>query len=94
VIKVTIELESAVTGETTKIGQMHIWNRGDNPQDPNHGNYNVAVCRRGSFDVPFGRIPKSPARTGEVFEYPRLAYNVWRLIARALKSAFPEESGK
>ena len=90
-IKVTIELESAVTGETTKIGQMHIWNRGDTPSNE-LGNYTVAVCRRGNFDVSFGRPPRNPARMGEVLNYPRLSYNVWRLIARALKSAFPEES--
>lgn len=28
--------------------------------------------------------------TGKAF-YPRLSYNVWRLVARALLSAFPEE---
>lgn len=90
-IKVTIELESAVTGETTKIGQMHIWNRGTH-KDPKLGNYGVAVCRKGHFNVPFGHPPEAVSRTGEVTNYPRLAYNVWRLIARALKSAFPEES--
>lgn len=89
-IKVTIELESAVTGKTTKIGQMHIWNEGDST-DPNIGNYKVAVCRRDRFDVPFGRVPKHISRHGKVTNYPRLSYTVWRLIARALKSAFPEE---
>lgn len=34
--------------------------------------------------------PKA-ARTGHVGDYPRLSYNVWRLIIRALRSAFPEE---
>ena len=91
-IKVTIELESAITGKTTKIGQMHIWNRGGGTADI--GDYGVAVCRRGSFDVPFGQIPKATTRTGEVLNYPRLSYNVWRLIARALLSAFPEERVK
>jgi hypothetical protein len=91
VIKVTIELESAITGETTKIGQMHIWNKGDSPST-SIGNYNVAVCKRGRFDVPFGHAPSSITRLGSVKNYPRLSYNVWRLIARALKSAFPEEA--
>lgn len=90
-IKVTIELESAVTGETTRIGQMHIWNRGVSP-DRNRGDYGVAVCRQGEYDVPFGTVPTKTTRTGEVLNYPRLSYNLWRLITRALKSAFPEES--
>ena len=90
-IKVTIELESAITGETTKIGQMHIWNEG-NHRDPSLGDYGVAVCKRGVFDVPFGQVPKSVTRKGSVLNYPRLSYNVWRLVARALKSSFPEEA--
>lgn len=90
-IKVTIELQSARTGETTQLGQMHIWNRGDS-RDPKTGNYSVAVCRNGCFNVPFARAPRGGTRFGEVLDYPRLSYNVWRLIARALKSAFPEES--
>lgn len=89
-IKVTIELESAITGKTTKIGQMHIWNEGVST-DPRYANYGVAVCRRGKFDVPFGKIPKTTTREGRVLNYPRLAFNVWRLIIRALKSSFPEE---
>lgn len=90
-IKVTIELESAVTGKTTKIGQMHIFNEG-NSLDPKIGNYKVAVCRGGKFDVPFGAVPRHIIRHGKVTNYPRLSMNVWRLIARALKSAFPEEA--
>lgn len=89
-IKVTIELESAITGKTTKIGQMHIWNEGDSGS-AERGNYQVAVCKRGLFDIPFGQRPRRVTRNGEVLNYPRLSYNVWRLIMRALKSAFPEE---
>ena len=92
-IRVTIELESAITGEVTKIGQMHIWNRGDSSETA-RGNYSVAVCKRGLFDVPRGQYPRvsDATRTETVLNYPRLSYNVWRLIVRALKSAFPEEA--
>jgi hypothetical protein len=31
------------------------------------------------------------ARVGLVSDYPRLAYNVWRLVIRSLRSCFPEE---
>jgi len=89
-IRVTIELESAITGKITKLGQMHIWNRGVGT-DPALGNYGVAVCRKGCFDVKPGHIPPKPLREGDVRDYPRLSYNVWRLVMRSLKSAFPEE---
>lgn len=92
-IKVTIEMESAVTGTSWILGRLYIWNRGTT-RNSKRGDYGVAVCRKGDFDSPFGRPPATPLRTGEVLDYPRLAYSVWRLVARALKSAFPEESGK
>lgn len=57
--------------------------------------YKVAVCRKGSTKCPFlinSRSTVKAAREGEVRDFPRLSYNVWRLIVRALKSAFPEEN--
>lgn len=88
-IKVTIELESASTGKTTILGRMYIWNQGDGTAKL--GNYGVAICRKGKYDVPFGQIPAEQTRAGEVLGYPRLAYNVWRLVLRALRDCFPEE---
>jgi len=66
-----------------ELGRMYITNDGTGHEK--RGNYNVAVCRKGSTDK------KSPLRTGRVEDYPRLSYNVWRLILRALRSSFPEE---
>lgn len=95
-IKVTIELISAVTNKISELGVMYIANDGSGGIFK--GNYIVAVCRKGSKQVPKELFkedhPSLPnaARTGIVKEYPRLSYNVWRLIARALNSTFPEES--
>src|SRR5262245_44304396 len=103
-LKVTIELISAVTGNTSEIGCMYIANDGRRSvEDPALGDYRAAVCRRGTDAVPrelfdtagwsaeaLARHPKA-TRSGEVKDYPRLAYNVWRLISRALVAAFPEE---
>jgi hypothetical protein len=91
VIRVTIEMESAVNGKSWILGRIYIWNRGGGGSDPKRSDYGVAVCKKGEYDVPFGTVPSKTTRTGEVLNYPRLSYNVWRLIARALKSAFPEE---
>lgn len=80
--------------DAKEIGRMYIAN--DGTRGPSRGDYQVAVCRKGSTKVPREMfaleydLPKA-ARTGHVLNYPRLSYNVWRLITRALKSAFPEE---
>lgn len=73
-----------------EIGRMYIANVGGTSI---RGDYEVAVCRRGSQAVPKPIDPDGPksTREGKVFGYPRLAYNVWRLIARALLVSFPEE---
>lgn len=89
-IEVTIRLISAVTHRTSEIGRMYLANVGG---DHRRGDYDVAVCRRGSTDVPAPVDPggPKPTRSGRVTGYPRLAYNVWRLITRGLLTAFPEE---
>jgi hypothetical protein len=94
---ITVKIELWPHGreaDAREIGRMYIANDGAGTRD--RGNYRVAVCRRGSTAIP---KPIHPAgvkatRVGAVKNYPRLAYNVWRLIARALNSAFPEEQGK
>lgn len=102
---ITVKIELWPLGSEVRakeIGRMYIANDGEGTAD--RGNYRVAVCRRGTTAVPrelygddaqaeaaLSKAPKA-TRTGEVRGYPRLAYNVWRLIARALLSAFPEEA--
>ena len=81
-ITVTIHLKSAITGRVTEIGYLEICNTGDHPDHPRRGNYTAKVFRRGT---------RKGLRSGFVKNYPKQAYNVWRLVLRALKSAFPEE---
>lgn len=83
-IIVKVELHSAITGEVTEIGRAAICNAGTGTAK--RGDYSVHVCRRGSTDW------RNPIRLGEVNNYPRLSYNVWRLIIRALKCVYPEEA--
>ena len=87
-IVVKIELWSAVTGNVTELGRTYIWNDGT-CEDPKRGNYNVSVCKKGKFKPPI--IYRNMTRRGRVENYPRASYNIWRLIIRSLKSAFPEE---
>ncbi len=89
-IKVTIELISAITTKTSEIGRMYIANDGTGSMD--RSDYNVGVCRRGLFDQTMNLATgRGAARSCKVMDYPREAYNVWRLIARAVLAAFPEE---
>jgi len=62
-------------------------------EDGKRGNYRIGVHRRGKVFTNPGALLK-PLREGSVKDYPRLSYNVWRLVIRALLSAFPEEKGK
>lgn len=98
---IAVKIDLWPMGDASKareLGRMYIANDGKRSRtDPKFGDYRVAVCRKGSTEVPqeiFGqyhdRYPKA-TRHGEVKAYPRLAYNVWRLIARAALAAFPEE---
>jgi hypothetical protein len=88
VIVVKVELWSAVTRKVTELGRMTIANDGRRSlADPARGDYSVEVCKRGTTSGP-------SARTAEVKDYPRRSYSIWRLVARALLGAFPEERPK
>lgn len=94
-IVVTIELWPLGSEQRKcELGRMYIANDAKTTSaDPKLGSYDVAVCRKGrsTLPQPFNPTGFKPARVGRVENYPRLAYNVWRLIARSLLSAFPEE---
>ncbi|ANJ20677.1 hypothetical protein RDp07_gp17 [Roseobacter phage RD-1410Ws-07] len=83
-----LELHSAVTGEVKEIGRTIIANTGKGSFQK--GDYIVKVAKKRKT---FSNTDtwKEPLRTGNVENYPRLSYNVWRLVIRALLSAFPEE---
>jgi hypothetical protein len=90
VIVVKIELHPASGGPKQLLGSMIIANDGTGAL--NKGNYNVAVMRKDALRRATRADPeKGVARTGRVENYPRTAYNVWRLVCRAVRAAFPEE---
>lgn len=92
-IVVKVELHSAITGRVSELGRMLIGNDGTGAGK--RGNYDVRVLRKRMDNVheePFEQWYRAPVtRAGRVEDYPRQSYNVWRLVARALLSAFPEE---
>lgn len=88
-IVVKIELHSAVTKKITTLGSMIISNVGVNGKK---ADYDVRVGRKPDAEN-IRKVYADPLRTGSVKNYPRLSYNVWRLVVRSLLSAFPEEKG-
>jgi hypothetical protein len=84
-IIIRVELKSARTGKTSEIGRMLIDNvsGGGIGRYDRRANYRVRLLRRNSEQV---------LRQGEVKNYPRLSYSIWRLVFRALKSVLWEEN--
>lgn len=86
-IVVKVELHSAQSKQISILGTAIISNVGGTRKK---GNYDVRVGRKQDAHI-LQDVYDKPLRTGHVKDYPRLSYNMWRLIIRALKSAFPEE---
>jgi hypothetical protein len=80
-IVVRVELHSAVTGNVTTLGIMHISNKGTH-SNPKWGNFYARVFRKGTT---------STLRECDIDDYPKASYNMWRLVIRALLGCFPEE---
>lgn len=105
-IVVTVTLKSAISAERDEIiGQMLIGNT-KIETGGKRGDYEAYVLNRSDAKrYPIHTISPRQAgivrqlvrratRSGTVKNYPRLSYNVWRLVLRALRSAFPEEKGR
>lgn len=89
-IVVTIELHSARTHKVTTLGRAIISNISKAGVCSKKGDYHVSVAKKNDVNS-MTKIINAPLRAGKVLNYPRLSYNVWRLIIRSLLEAFPEE---
>ena len=89
-IVIKLELHSARTGKVTEIGRAIIANVGGTTK---YGDYTCKVGRQKADGDEYTNkeVWSKPLREGEVVRYPRLSYNVWRLVIRGLRDAFPEE---
>lgn len=91
-IRVTVELISA-HGPTynKKLGVMDIANDGGS-KNAHRGDYIGQLYRKSS--LPKDQFCKSTGilRKAKTKDYPRLSYNVWRLVTRMLRELFPEET--
>lgn len=75
-IRVTIELISARTGKTEKLGEMHICNTGEST-DPNVSDYHGRVLRKPKFNT--------VTNEAQVWGHRRNSLTVWHLVAKMLK---------
>lgn len=78
-IIVTVELISAITGQTKQLAKMIISN--DDTGSKYAGDYNITTFRGRDADA---LEKKTPNRTGRVEHYPRTSLHVWNLVSRAL----------
>lgn len=91
---IVVRLEMWPKGDESRkyeLGRTYIYNDGNGTA--RHGSYEVRVCRKGKYDVERRDLVegKGFTRTARVDNYARESYNIWRLILRCLRSAFPEE---
>lgn len=93
-ILLTVHVTDA-RGKLHMIGATAITNDGT-ATDEARGNYSVNVARRSTCrslpNALKALFKERIMRSGRVENFPRHSYNVWRLVIRALKSAFPEEA--
>lgn len=90
---IVVKIEMWPKGDESRareLGRTYIYNDGGTTA---RADYQVRVCRKGSHHPTSRAIAEGTGftRVGEVKGYARNAYNVWVLILRALRSAFPEE---
>lgn len=88
-IRITVELLSARTGKRSILGIMDISNDGEN-KNPKRGNYMGRVYNKRAAQE--GNLNNSNIqRVGNIKDFPRHSYVVWRLVLRMLRDMYPEE---
>ena len=87
-IVVTVELIPFSNPERKEVLARAIIANDGTSTTQSRGNYDLFVGRKGQT---LTQTLRSPQRRGRVTDWPRKSYSVWRLVCRAIKSAFPEE---
>lgn len=77
-IKITVELHSAITGRVTKLGEAAIWNDG------------TGTDRRGNYGAWY-KGKRTWTRSGRTENFARQSRNVWELIHETLSSALGKD---
>lgn len=75
-IKITVELHSAISGKITKLGEMDIYNTGEKAGHIN--DYAGRVLRKPDYKI--------ITRTGMVVNHDKINKTIWHLIAKMLKN--------
>lgn len=89
-IVVEVRLVSARGREFDQLLGTAIISNVGTTEDGKHADYDVAVGRKPDA-ADLAKVYRQPLRRGRVLRHARLAQNVWRLVLKAIASAFPEE---
>lgn len=84
-IRVRVELLSAITGKVTELARMNICNEGGTSTK---GDYGVYVVRgRGTPQLDTSEWRRVFTKQAKITGHPRLAEHVWNLVGKALHAA-------
>lgn len=86
-LTVKVDLNSAITGKTTEIAKVRIWNEGRSPYQlgtkTDYGCLSTPGLDEGLSDYPAWRTPR---KSGKVTRYDREKHNVLHLVSLALRA--------
>lgn len=82
-IVVRVELHSAITGKTSELARMIVWNDGT-AETHRTGNYEAFALRKGAKYKTDRDVREKATRSVAIKGYPKKALHVWNLIAEAL----------
>lgn len=86
-----IKIEMWPFGEESKsypIGRMYIWNKGTahKQSDGKRGDYGFCIMRKDKVDLHRQDVDETDVvASGNVDNWPRLSYSVWKLVAKCLE---------
>jgi hypothetical protein len=91
-IRVTVELISAIDGKRSTLGVMDICNTGNSP-NPKRSDYRGFLYKKGTVhkDQFIITNENNIHRRGSVEDFPRQSYVVWRLVLRMLRDMFKDQ---
>lgn len=77
--------------QSYSLGRMFIWNKGTAHSKSNgkRGDYGFQILRKNKIDrETVDTTCKDEVAHGEVNNWPRLSYSVWKLVSKCLSEAF------
>ena len=93
-IVIKVEMWPAgVEEDAYPLGRMYIWNKANKllhmQSKGKRGDYSFVVMKKNKATMPHNEVEEiDTTANGEVDNWPRLSYSVWKLVLNCLKQAF------